>query len=162
MGNGKRSFTRATSTSVPVRLRARNPSSIAAAAGANTTAASFVEALIQNVHSATVDLSGERESLITTYNSGGSLLESRAAVVRVIADNAVFKQSQYNQAFVLTEYFNYLRRDPDSSGYNFWVNVLNTGDPGNYQGMVCSFVTSAEYQNRFSSVVSHTNAECVR
>jgi len=40
------------------------------------------------------------------------------------------------------------------------LNVLNTGDPGNYRGMVCSFITSGEYQRRFSSVVTRSNAEC--
>ncbi len=87
-------------------------------------------------------------------------MTSRAAVVRSLADNAAFKQTQYNRAFVLTEYFAYLKRDVDQSGYDFWVGVLTTGDAGNYRGMVCSFITSAEYQNRFSSVVSHTNGEC--
>jgi hypothetical protein len=126
------------------------------------TAESFVDALLQNVHSATVDLSGERDSLIIAYNGGASIASSRAAVVKIIADNATFKQSQYNSAFVLTEYFSYLRRDIDQDGYDFWVSVLNSGDPGNYRGMVCSFVTSAEYQRRFSAVVSHSNSECRR
>ena len=129
----------------------------------NTTAESFVDALIQNVHSATVDLSGQRNSLIVTYNSYSSMDASRAAVVRAIADSAAFKQSQYNQGFVLTEYFAYLRRDAEGYGYNFWVNVLNNSrgsDPGAYRGMVCSFVTAAEYQRRFSSIVSHSNGEC--
>ena len=89
-----------------------------------------------------------------------SVSACRAAVVRSLADHASFKQSQYNKAFVLTEYFSYLRRDIDQSGYDFWVGVLNVGDAGNYRGMVCSFVTSTEYQKRFSSVVSHNNGEC--
>ena len=126
---------------------------------ANTTAASFVDALIENVRSS-VDLTGERANLISAYSSGSNTVSSRAAVVRAIADNARFKQAQYNAAFVLTEYFSYLRRDPDQGGYTFWVNVLNNGTPGNYVGMVCSFVTSAEYQRRFGSLVSHSNAEC--
>jgi hypothetical protein len=114
--------------------------------------------LIQSVQS--VDLSGDRDGLIATYNSGSSMGVSRAAVVKMLADNATFKQSQYNQAFVLTEYFAYLRRDVDQGGYDFWVQVLNTGDPGNYRGMVCSFITSAEYQKRFSQIVSRSNGEC--
>jgi hypothetical protein len=36
--------------------------------------------------------------------------------------------------------------------------VLDSG--GNYRGMVCSFITSAEYQNRFSGVVSQSNGDC--
>jgi hypothetical protein len=127
---------------------------------ANTTAESFVDALLQNVHSSGVDLSSERSSLISTYNAGASVNESRASVVRAMADNATFKQRQYNAAFVLTEYFGYLRRDAETDGFNFWLNVLNNGDPQNYRGMVCSFITSTEYQRRFSTVVSRTNAEC--
>jgi len=127
---------------------------------ANASADSFVDAQIGNVRSAGVNLSDERDTLLSTYNGGGNIVDSRAAVVRLIADNASFKQSQYNQAFVLTEYFAYLQRDAEPDGYNFWVTVLNTGDPGNYRGMVCSFVTSREYQQRFSSIVSHSNTEC--
>jgi hypothetical protein len=36
------------------------------------------------------------------------------------------------------------------------------GDPGNYRGMVCSFITSTEYQRRFSLVVTRANGECGR
>jgi hypothetical protein len=88
------------------------------------------------------------------------MVDSRAAVVRAVSDNTTFKQTQYNPAFVLTEYFGYLRRDSDQAGYNFWLNVLNNGDPNNYKGMVCSFLTATEYQRRFSNVVTRSNAEC--
>ena len=126
-----------------------------------TSAEAFVDAVLQSVQSAGVDLSSERANLIGSYNQGlGDLITSRALVVRALADNATFKQSQYNQAFVLTEYFSYLQREIDLGGYTFWLGVLNTGDPGNYRGMVCSFVTSTEYQNRFSKIVSHSNSEC--
>jgi CSLREA domain-containing protein len=127
---------------------------------ANTSAESFVDALIASVRSSGVDLSGERANLINSYNSGASMVASRAAVLRGIADNAAFKQSQYNGAFVLTEYFGYLRRDPDQGGYDFWLNVLNNREPENFRGMVCAFITSTEYQKRFSVVVSHSNGEC--
>ena len=30
----------------------------------------------------------------------------------------------------------------------------------NNRGMVCSFITSTEYQHRFSNVVTHSNVEC--
>ena len=121
---------------------------------------SFVDTLLQTVRSSGVDLSGERASLINAYNGGANNVESRAAVVRAIADNATFKQAQYNSAFVLTEYFGYLRRDPDQSGYDFWLNVISNRQVGNYRGMVCSFITSTEYQRRFSTIVTHSNGEC--
>ncbi len=128
----------------------------------NIGADSFVDALLQSVQTSGVDLSGERTNLISTYNSGASAIESRAAVVRAVADNAAFKQAQYNPAFVLTEYFAYLSRDIDQGGYDFWLNVLNNREPGNFRGMVCAFITSSEYQHRFSAVVSHSNGECAQ
>jgi hypothetical protein len=127
-----------------------------------TSADSFVEALLQSVRqTAGVDLSGQRDALMSAYASGATLNQSRAVVVQSIADNATFKQTQYNSAFVLMEYFGYLQRDADASGYQFWLNALNSA-PGDYRGMVCSFITSAEYQRRFSSVVIHSNSECGR
>jgi hypothetical protein len=53
------------------------------------------------------------------------------------------------------QYFGYLRRNPndapdsDYSGYNFWLNKLNSF--GNYQNaeMVQSFLVSGEYRQRF-------------
>jgi hypothetical protein len=98
----------------------------------------------------------DRQSYIEALNNGAT----RGWVLGQLVEDEAFKQAQYNSAFVLTQYFGYLRRDPDQRGYEFWLNVLNNGDRGNYRGMVCSFVTSEEYQRRFSPVVSHSNAEC--
>jgi hypothetical protein len=58
------------------------------------------------------------------------------------------------------EYFGYLRREIDPGGYEFWLNILNNSDAGNFRGMVCSFITSTEYQQRFGTLVSHSNADC--
>jgi hypothetical protein len=58
------------------------------------------------------------------------------------------------------EYFGYLRRGAEPQGYAFWLNVLNTSAAQNYRGMVCSFLTSSEYQRRFSNMVTRSNAEC--
>jgi hypothetical protein len=125
-------------------------------------AASFVDALIANVRQGSdVDLTGQREALIAKYNEGGGdINRSRSLVIREAVENNVFKEAEYNPSFVLMEYFGYLKRDPEIDGYKFWLNVLNNKEPGNYRGMVCSFITSAEYQNRFSSVVTHNNSEC--
>ena len=57
------------------------------------------------------------------------------------------------------QYFGYLRRDIDP-GYDFWLDVVNNREPNNYHGMVCSFITSTEYQLRFGSVVTRSNADC--
>ena len=70
--------------------------------------------------------------------------------------NATFRQNEQSPAFVMMEYFGYLRRDPsatpdsDLSGYNFWLNKLNAFG-GNYikAEMVKAFITSTEYRQRF-------------
>src|SRR4030095_4815267 len=105
------------------------------------------------------DLEGERENLLVAYGSGTSVTESRGRVLSAVAENASFKQSQHNAAFVLTEYFGYLRRDSDTAGFNFWLEVLNQ-QPQNFRGMVCAFITSAEYQQRFSVIRTRSNADC--
>jgi hypothetical protein len=109
-----------------------------------------------------VDLSCEKAHLIARYNMGGTLNERRGRVVADIAENATFATTVYNPAFVQMEYFGYLRREIDADGYAFWLNVLNERDAGNYRGMVCSFITSTEYQRRFGTVVTRSNAECGR
>jgi hypothetical protein len=104
------------------------------------------------------EMTAQRDALLDDYDTGG-----RALVVSHAAEASAFTALEYNKAFVLMEYFGYLRRDVDQEGYDFWVSVLTNiggGDPGNYRGMVCSFTTSAEYQRRFSPLVTHSNGEC--
>jgi len=130
---------------------------------ANLTAESFVDALLRSVQQASgIDLGAERAELISSYNSGSSLADSRSRALRAITEGAAFSRAEYNSAFVLTEYFAYLRRDPDDAGYEFWLDVLNNHAPGNYRSMVCAFITSAEYQRRFSMIVSRSNRDCGR
>jgi hypothetical protein len=130
-----------------------------------TTAESFVDALLANVQQASgVDLSSQRDSLIDRYHAGTSQAESRTLVLREVTEGTAVRDANYNGAFVLVEYFGYLHRNPEQAGYDFWLQVLNesggNGAPANYRGMVCSFITSAEYQRRFSVVVSQSNSEC--
>jgi hypothetical protein len=78
-------------------------------------------------------------------------------------NNRPFIDAEYNRAFVATQYFGYLRRDGDIGGFQFWLGQVNSAplrDVPKQHAMVCSFITSAEYQRRFGSVVTHSNAEC--
>jgi hypothetical protein len=128
---------------------------------ANTTAGSFIDALLQSLRdTASVDLGGERTNLLARYSAGATVNEGRALVLREVGDDTSFSNASRNPSFVLMEYFGYLRRGAEPQGYGFWLNVLNNGDAGNYRGMVCSFITSTEYQLRFGTVVTRSNAEC--
>ncbi|MGI8732315.1 MAG: hypothetical protein ACR2LM_03310 [Pyrinomonadaceae bacterium] len=71
---------------------------------------------------------------------------TRAQVLREIADSTEVYNKYYNQAFVVMQYFGYLRRDPDVL-YLDWIQVLNT--TGDFRGMVNGFMNSLEYRFRF-------------
>jgi glucose/arabinose dehydrogenase len=84
--------------------------------------------------------------------------ETRASVLRRVADDEDFRRAEFNRAFVLMEYFGYLRRNPDDApernrdfeGYNFWLGKLDQFN-GNHIAaeMVKAFLASDEYRQRF-------------
>ena len=55
----------------------------------------------------------------------GNGTRTRAQVLREIAESTEVYNRYYNQAFVVMQYFGYLRRDPDASYLN-WIAVLDT------------------------------------
>ncbi len=115
-----------------------------------------VDALLQTMTTRSgADVSSLRDTMLSDYDTGG-----RSLAVRDAVQANAFVQAEYNKSFVLFEYFGYLRRNPDTGGYDFWLDVLNGREAGNYRGMVCAFITSTEYQQRFSSVITHSNGEC--
>src|SRR2546423_15592120 len=107
-----------------------------------------------------VDLSTQRDSLIARYNEGSDINQSRSLALIDAINSSTFMQAEYNRSFVLIEYSGYLKRNADSGGYQFWLDVLNNRVAGNYRAMGCAFLTSSEYQRSFSSVVCPSNSEC--
>ena len=86
-----------------------------------------------------------RSDLINGLNAGTL---TRAQVVRAIADSDQVAQLEFNPAFVFMQYVGYLKRDPDQSGYNAWLNYLTT-HPTDSRTMVNGFMNSLEYRSRF-------------
>jgi hypothetical protein len=80
-------------------------------------------------------------------NALNNAQKNRADVIFDLVELTEFQNREYNPTFVRMQYFGYLRRDIDPSGYNFWINVVNSTN--NYRGMICAFVNSSEYQLRF-------------
>jgi hypothetical protein len=115
------------------------------------TNAQFVDALYAN---AGVQPSpDERNALVAGLNSGA---ETRATVLRKVAENPALYEKERNPAFVLMQYFGYLHRNPDEgpdsdlSGFNFWLNKLNQFDGDFHRAeMVRAFITAGEYRGRF-------------
>jgi len=111
----------------------------------------YVNALY--VNAGIIATQAERLSRVNALDTAN---EDRAAVLLDVAADAGFKQREQNAAFVLMQYFGYLRRDPqaapdsDLSGYNFWLNKLNSfGGDWQQAEMVKAFITSTEYRTRF-------------
>ena len=88
-----------------------------------------------------------RNSLVAGLNA---TTLTRAQVLRAVAETEELQTREFNAAFVAMEYFGYLRRDPDTSGFNFWLNKLNTFN-GNFRNaeMVKAFLAASEYRQRF-------------
>ena len=105
----------------------------------------FVDTLIS--HTGVSFTSRERSALVDGLTNGTL---NRAFALQNIAENQRFVDARFNQAFVLMEYFGYLRRDPDVAGYQFWLNKLNQFQ-GNFEQaeMVKAFIVSGEYRQRF-------------
>jgi hypothetical protein len=112
----------------------------------NLSNEAYVDRLLRNTAASFAP--GERDSLVSSL-ADGTL--SRARVLGQIANNENFAKTRFNEAFVMMEYFGYLRRDPDPSGYQFWLNKLNQFD-GNFERaeMVKAFIDSGEYRARFA------------
>ena len=71
---------------------------------------------------------------------------TRAQVLREIAESTEVYTKYYNQAFVVMQYFGYLRREPDGQ-YLAWIAVLDS--TGDSRGMINGFMNSLEYRARF-------------
>ena len=123
------------------------------------TPAEFVDALF--AHAGVTPSASDRNAAINEFAGAGNTSDTaaRGRAVRRVAENTTLAQQEFNRAFVLMQYFGYLRRNPNDApepglnfdGYNFWLNKLNQFN-GNYitAEMVKAFITSGEYRQRFA------------
>jgi hypothetical protein len=88
-----------------------------------------------------------RADLVSRLNTATM---TRGQVVRAIADSNEVGAAEFNPAFVAMQYFGYLRRDPDTGGYNAWLNTINA-NPADFRSMVNGFMNSFEYRLRFGT-----------
>jgi thermitase len=103
----------------------------------------------------------ERLALVNKLAANPDSPALRAEVLKAVAEHPALQQQEHNRAFVLMQYFGYLRRNPDDVGfdgkpdpnfvgYNGWLKKLddNGGDFISAE-MVRAFVESIEYRARF-------------
>jgi Calx-beta domain/Domain of unknown function (DUF4214) len=118
---------------------------------AQITPAQFVDTL--NTNAGNPLSQSERDQLVNDLSTNA---KTRAQVLRAVAEDPDLVNGESNRAFVLMQFFGYLRRNPndpqdtDYTGYDFWLTKLNQFN-GNFQNaeMVKAFITSGEYRQRF-------------
>jgi len=129
------------------------------------SASAYVDKLFENAGATPTQ--EERDAAIATYGTGDTT--GRAAALRSVVEAGSVFNAQYNSAFVLMQYYGYLRRNPDDlpdnnfAGYDFWLAKLNQftvpGEDARHEEtaharaqraeMVKAFIESIEYRNRF-------------
>ena len=120
------------------------------------TPAQFVDALFANA--GVTPTAADRNAAVAEFGSATNTSDvtARARAFRKVAENSTLVTNEFNRAFVLMQFFGYLRRDPNSgpdtdyTGYDFWLTKLNQFN-GNFVSaeMVKAFITSIEYRQRF-------------
>ncbi len=85
---------------------------------------------------------------LVTRLAGGTL--TRAQVVRAIVQSNEVGNAEFSRAFVAMQYYGYLRRTPEITGYQAWLNYL-TAHPTDFRTMVNGFMNSQEYRLRFGA-----------
>jgi CSLREA domain-containing protein len=136
------------------------------AAHGSQTAAQYVDSLFANAGA--TPTTDERNVAISAFGAGGAA--GQAAALRSVVESGSVYNKLYNPAFVLMQYFAYLRRDPNAApdsnfdGYNFWLGKLNSvTQPGEdardervalarvrRAEMIRAFLLSSEYRGRFA------------
>lgn len=120
------------------------------------TPAQFVDKLFQNA--GVTPAVADRNDAINEFAGAGDTtnVSARGKALRRVAENTTLHQQEFNRAFVLMQYFGYLRRNPndapdtDYTGFDFWSTKLNQFN-GNFVNaeMVKAFISSIEYRQRF-------------
>jgi hypothetical protein len=122
------------------------------------TPTQFVDELFANT--GVMPSTDERMAAVNEFGSATTTSDTaaRARALRRVAENETLTQQEFNRAFVLMQYFGYLRRNPNDApepgvnfdGYNFWLTKLNQFNGNFVQAeMVKAFINSTEYRQRF-------------
>lgn len=118
------------------------------------TAQQFVDTL--NTNAGGVLSALEQTNLVGVLGGTPSDVSRRSQVLRAVAEDNDLRAAEFNKAFVMMQFFGYLRRNPNDlpdnnfDGYNFWLGKLDQFN-GNFVDaeMVKAFIISAEYRHRF-------------
>lgn len=134
--------------------------SLATVLPTSLTPQQFVDALYSHAEIVSPP-SSERTAAINEFGGAANTADTaaRGRALRRVAENTTLGQQELRRAFVLMEYFGYLRRNPNDppepglnfDGFNFWLGKLNEFNGNFVQAeMVKAFLDSIEYRQRFA------------
>jgi hypothetical protein len=129
------------------------------------TAGAFADKLFANAGATPTN--AERQAVVSAYGAGDT--QGRAAALIAGLETGAVYNRLYNAGFVLSEYFGFLRRDPEDppdqgpDGYNFWLEKMDDHTPAGEDArseatafarikraeMIRSFIIAEEYRKRF-------------
>jgi hypothetical protein len=114
------------------------------------TTASNAEAFVSKLEKTAGVRLANHAQLVAEMSSGA---RTAAQTLRAFIESQEVQTRFFYRGFVAMQYFGYLRRDPEQSGFEAWVNVLTNGAPnvqtGDYRTLIFGFLHSHEYRNRF-------------
>ncbi|MGH9577436.1 MAG: DUF4214 domain-containing protein, partial [Terriglobales bacterium] len=106
------------------------------------TNAQFVDLVYQNVLGRAADAGG-KAFWLGQLNGG----MARGQMMIGFSESAEYLSTSFSETYVTMMYVGMLKRAPDSGGFTFWVNYLDTGNSG--QALINGFLGAQEYRNRF-------------
>jgi len=125
------------------------------------TPAQFVAKLNQNTGSVLTQAQVDAIAVEMSANmANGSVASARAIALRKVAESAELDRIEKSRAFVLMQYYGYLRRNPNDApeanlnfaGWNFWLGKLIQANGDFVRAeMVKAFLDSTEYRQRFTN-----------
>jgi hypothetical protein len=122
------------------------------------TPTEYVAALFSNA--GVTPSTADRQAAVDEFGGAATSSDNaaRGRALRRVAEHPTLAQAELRRAFVLMQYYGYLRRNPDDApepglnfgGWSFWLGKLNEHN-GNFVSaeMVKAFLDSTEYRNRF-------------
>lgn len=113
--------------------------------GSNLDNSQFVNRLYENILLRQPDSGGY--NYWTGQLNSGSMTRPQLALAFLQSSEFQNLTAIQNRVNVSLMYFDMLRRQADQDGFNYWVNVLNSGTP--LTDVISQFLASPEYQGRF-------------
>ena len=88
------------------------------------------------------------EELVKTSEFKARYPKTNVEALRKLAEVLLSKEEQYNSAFIALCYFDYMKRDAEQQGHDYWLQTLKENS-NDLSAVINGFIASAEYRSQF-------------